>query len=58
MSSLDRFDGYPDGERTPRNRTVLERWQEGGYEPTQTLFGHIANDYDPHEPTKDKEETR
>jgi hypothetical protein len=55
---MDRFDGFPYSEHPPRPLTVLERWQEEGYEPTDTVCGHMANDYDPHEPTKDKEVTR
>jgi hypothetical protein len=55
---MDRFDGYPDGEPRERPRTALEQWQQEGWEPADTLCGHMANDYDPHEATKDLEETR
>jgi hypothetical protein len=54
MSFLDRF---PDPPTHKRQQTALEQWWEEGYEPTNTACGHMANDYDPHEPTKDKEET-
>jgi hypothetical protein len=34
LLNLDRFDGYPDsGEAKTRPLTVLERWQELGYDP-------------------------
>jgi hypothetical protein len=34
LLNLDRFDGYPDnGDKKSRLLTVLEKWQELGYDP-------------------------
>ena len=34
--NLDRFDGYPDsGDKKKRPLTVLEMWQELGYDPAE-----------------------
>jgi hypothetical protein len=36
LLNLDRFDGYPDsGDKKKRPLTVLELWQELGYDPAE-----------------------